>query len=197
MKRCPSHILTLILALSATPAWAASIYQCEDSKGNRSFEAHCPPGTKPVDQKTYNTEGGGEAESPRAAVTIYLVPNCDTCDQVKEFLSIRNIRPIEKDVAGNVRLQEELKAKAGDLRVPVTVIGNAVINGYNRSEMLEALAAAGYGEDGGDSTAATGAEGEGTDEEEVFDESFDASGDETAAEPAFEDEPAAEEFPEE
>jgi glutaredoxin len=170
MKRCPGYSLTLLLALAATPAWAVSVYKCQDSKGSISYEAHCPPGTTPVDQKDYRADGGAPEEGPRASVTIYLVPNCDTCDQVKEFLAVRNIRPVEKNVASDVKLQEELKAKAGDLRVPVTVIGDRVVNGYNRTEMLSALEAGGYGEAGAGSGGTEAAEEAETTEEETMEE---------------------------
>lgn len=165
MKRCPRLSMILVLLLAAAPAWAVSVFQCEDDKGNRTFESHCPPGTKPVNQKDYSPDGGPVPESPRAVVTVYLVPNCDSCDQVKEFLSVRNIRPVEKNVASDVKLQEELKARAGDLRVPVTVVGNTVVNGYNRAELLAAIEAGGYGESGRESGA--GEEGEETTEEEA------------------------------
>ena len=148
MKRSRSLILTLLFTLASAPAMAVSIYKCDDGKGNISYEAHCPPGTTPVDQKDYKGGGGGEEATPRAAVTVYLVPNCDSCAQVKEFLAVRNIRPVEKNVANDVKLQEELKNRAGDLRVPVTVIGDRLINGYNRAEMLAALEAGGYSEGG-------------------------------------------------
>lgn len=181
MKRCPRLSMALLLALAATPASAVSVYQCEDEKGNRTFESHCPPGTKPVNQKTYSPDGGPVPESPRAVVTVYLVPNCDSCDQVKEFLAVRNIRPVEKNVASDVKLQEELKARAGDLRVPVTIVGDTVVNGYNRAELLAAVEAGGYGESG------SAAEDEGTEEETEVEE-------ETQVEeeaPAFEEETAA------
>jgi glutaredoxin len=165
MKWCPKLSLSLLLAMALSQASAVSVYQCEDDKGNKSFEAHCPPGTKPVDQRSYSADGGPAPEGPRAAVTIYLVPNCDSCDQVKEFLSVRNIRPVEKNVATDVKLQEELKKKAGDLRVPVTVIGDTIINGYNRAEMLAALEAGGYGA-GEEPAAEGGEEGEESAEEE-------------------------------
>jgi glutaredoxin len=194
MKRCPQLVLSFLVALAAAPAWAADVFQCEDDKGNRTFESHCPPGTKPVDQRSYSADGGPAPESARATVTVYLVPNCDSCDQVKEFLSVRNIRPIEKNVADDIKLQEELKSRAGDLRVPVTIIGDRVINGYNRSEMLAALESGGYGEgagEGGETAAEGEAEEEATEEEVALPEE-EAVEEETAAE-----EPAEEEAPEE
>lgn len=190
MKRCPRLSMTLVLALAAAPAWAVSVYQCEDDKGNRTFESHCPPGTKPVNQKDYSPDGGPVPDNPRAVVTVYLVPNCDSCDQVKEFLSVRNIRPVEKNVASDVKLQEELKARAGDLRVPVTIVGDKVVNGYNRAELLAAVEAGGYGESG---SATQGGETEDTEEEsgEAVEEEAPAPEPEAAEVESTEEEEAA------
>src|SRR5690606_32029312 len=117
----------------------------------------CPPGTKPVDHRQYSTHTSAPA-APQKPIVLYLVPNCDSCDQVREFLAVRDIHPIEKNVASNAALQEELKELAGDLRVPVTVIGDRVLGGYDRSELLDALSEGGYapaptGEEEGDEEA--------------------------------------------
>jgi glutaredoxin len=144
-----SHVLRCIpvvasLLLFAAPAAAVDVFLCEDAQGSKSFHDRCPPGTKPVDHRSYRAAGGSDPGTTRQPVTLYMVPNCDSCDQVREFLAVRNIRPVEKNVATNAALQEELKQRAGDLRVPVTVIGDRVVGGYNRGELLDALAAGGY-----------------------------------------------------
>lgn len=149
MKCILSYITFTLLSLTALPGWAVNIYECEDEQGNRTFERRCPPGTTPINQKSYKTKapGGGGTQKTNLNATLYVVPDCDTCDQVREFLSIRNISFTEKDVNDNVELQEELKDKTGgDLRVPVLVLGDKVLSGYNRTSLLNALADAGYTE---------------------------------------------------
>jgi glutaredoxin len=130
--------------LAAFSAGAVSVFECEDENGNRSFHDGCPPGSKKVGTKEYTgTAPAGAAQAAPASLTLYMVPNCDSCDQVKEFLSVRNLSVEEKNVNDNPALQEELKAAAGDLRVPVLLVGDKVLTGYNRAELLAALQAAG------------------------------------------------------
>ena len=135
--------------LTSAPAWAVKVLQCVDEKGNKTYQNYCPPGSKPVGEKQYSTATGTPAPGTASlTATLYVIPDCDTCDQVKEFLSIRHIGVTEKNVSEDIKLQDELKQKnKGDLRVPVLLIGDKVLNGYNRSELLQALASAGYKEE--------------------------------------------------
>jgi len=140
----------LILAgfcILSTNAFAVKVYECEDELGNRSFQQQCPPGTTAVKEKNYSTRGSSPAsgQSKLAPLVLYLVPDCDVCDQVKEFLSVRNISLTEKNIKDNGALQQELKGKTGgDLRVPVLLIGDKAISGYDRSSLTSALTTAGY-----------------------------------------------------
>ena len=147
MRYIQVAILSLSLSTLSTSVWSVNVYECEDEQGNRTFQDRCPPGTKRIDKKQYSTRvaDSDSTQQNLGPLTLYLVPNCDTCEQVKEFLDIRNISFTEKDVNENVKLQEELKEKNnGDLRVPLLLIGDKAISGYNRSTLISALEEAGY-----------------------------------------------------
>ena len=148
MKVIIRLLIVLYLSTFAAASWSVEILQCEDSQGNKSFATICPPGTKQINKKNYSTGTPDSGNSsPSLSATLYVVPNCDSCDQVKEFLEVRNIPVTEKNVSGNADLQKELKDKTGGtLRVPVLVIGDKVVKGYNRTTLLATLAAAGYKE---------------------------------------------------
>ena len=146
MKKFQRLALTATLLIASLPAWAVTVVQCEDEHGAKSFQAQCPPGTKQVAEKNYNTAAGTPAAQSLPELVLYLVPDCDSCAQVKEFLSVRNIPYTEKNVGNDAALQQELKDKAGDLRVPVLMIGDQKLAGYNREALLNALTAAGYKE---------------------------------------------------
>ena len=73
-----------------------------------------------------------------------MVPDCDSCEAVREYLQARNISVTLKDASNEQEIQEELKALNGILRVPVVVIGETKVSGYNRTELNNTLAAAGY-----------------------------------------------------
>jgi len=47
-------------------------------------------------------------------------------------------------VADDVNLQNELKDLAGELQVPVLLVGSKVLTGYNRTALLQALTESGH-----------------------------------------------------
>lgn len=185
MKYIHAIILSLGLSAISSNAWSVKVYECEDQLGNRTFQDRCPPGTTRVNQKQYSTKTPSPSSARRSIgpLVLYLVPKCDTCDQVKEFLSVRNISFTEKNVNENIKLQEELKEKTGgDLRVPVLMIGNNAISGYNRGTLLAALEEAGYSDDQAQSGGATNTNTDvdtDTDTDTEFDTDFDTDFDDT------------------
>lgn len=136
-------LLPALLLMGCIPAQAATVLQCEDANGNKTFETYCPPGTKEVGQKNY-TVTESEAAPNLEALTLYMTPNCDSCKQVKEFIEYRKLPITEKNVDNNAELQQELKEKSGELRVPVLLVGDKALAGFNREALLQALTAAGY-----------------------------------------------------
>ena len=145
MKLIGLVVLTLIyLPLQA----AVTIVECEDANGDRSFQATCPPGSTQVDKREINTGTSTAASTIPGNVTIratlYSVPECVVCGDVREFLESRDVIVNEKDASNEQLIQEELKALTGVLKVPVVVIGEEVISGYQRDQLLSALMAAGY-----------------------------------------------------
>ena len=130
----------------AVPAYAVKVYECVDDEGNVTYQDRCPTGTKPVSEKKYGTASSDDDESKSdISATMYRVPECESCEEIKEFLQLRKITLTEKNVADNVDLQTELKEKTGgELKVPVTIIGEKVIKGYSRQELLAALKDAGF-----------------------------------------------------
>ena len=150
-------ILAGIFSLQAMAA--VKIVQCEDTQGNKSFRTACPPGTTQVNTMNVATGTGtpadqGKQGAANITATLYYIPDCDACDGVREYLHDRNIPITEKNVMDNVDLQKEMKEVSGKQSVPVVVIGKKVLIGYNRTDLKNALAAAGYVEK---DTAATGA----------------------------------------
>lgn len=146
MTRYKQLSVFLVIFLSTIPVtWAVTVMECEDDLGNRTYQDRCPPGTTPVDQKRYAVSTSADEGAVNLSATLYMVPDCDSCDQVREFLQIRNIPITEINVSDDFNLQEELKEKTGgDLRVPVLLLGEKVLSGYNRTELLQALGDAGY-----------------------------------------------------
>jgi len=124
-------MLAFILFFLPMIAGAVTVYECEDSEGNRSFYDRCPPGTTPVEEK--KLRGGKKTSAP--VVTLYIVPECGACTKVRNYLQARNISFEEKDVKDNAELQKELNDKAGALKVPSLVVDDSVITGFDESAM--------------------------------------------------------------
>lgn len=137
--------LFLLLLTGIQVATAVTIVTCEDSKGGRTFEKACPPGTKEVGKKDYQSAAKATTTTNvKPELVLYRVADCVVCDQVKEFLTLRQIPYTETDVSTDITLQEKVKQLAGELQVPVLTIGETVIVGYNRPAMTKSLTESGY-----------------------------------------------------
>ncbi len=148
MKKLSSFVFILTISFFSITSFAAvKVVECEDNSGNRSFQKVCPPGSKQVAEKKLVTGADSDKKSGNSNninAVLYVIPDCEACDEIKEFLGARNIPITEKNVNENLELQKELTELTGSLKVPTTVIGDEVITGYSRSKFLSVLEAAGY-----------------------------------------------------
>ena len=143
-------VISAIVLFSTNLIAAVNIVECEDPQGNRSFQKNCPPGSTQLGEKKIKT-GSDSSEKKSSNIniqaTLYLIPDCEACEEIKEFLGNRNISITEKNVNDNIELQNELTELTGALKVPTTIIGDEVLTGYSRSKFISALEAAGFKED--------------------------------------------------
>ena len=72
-------------------------------------------------------------------VTVYSSNFCSSCMMVKEFLSLRGIEYVEKNVSTDLEGRAELVAMGYD-STPVTVIGSKQIPGFEVTAFDEAIA---------------------------------------------------------
>lgn len=149
MKKLSSYLFFILLMqfISINSFAAVKVVECEDELGNRSFQKVCPPESTQVGEKKLTTGADSESKSGNASniqATLYVIPDCEACDEIREFLGSRNISITEKNVNDNLELQKELTALSGSLKVPTTVIGEEILTGYSRSKFLSVLEAAGY-----------------------------------------------------
>ena len=72
-------------------------------------------------------------------VTIYSTPTCHFCHMAKDFFKANNVAYTEYDVAGNAEKRKEMVEKSGQLGVPVIVIGDDLVVGFNKSKISELL----------------------------------------------------------
>ena len=72
-------------------------------------------------------------------VTIYSTPSCHFCHMAKEFFKENNVAYTEHDVAADPAMRAELVEKSGQLGVPVIIIGDDLIIGFNKPKVVELL----------------------------------------------------------
>lgn len=72
-------------------------------------------------------------------VTIYSTPTCPYCNQAKEFFDENKVKYKDIDVSKDEKAAEEMIDKSGQMGVPVIVIGDDVIVGFDRERIKKAL----------------------------------------------------------
>ena len=71
-------------------------------------------------------------------VTIYTETTCPFCLQAKEYLREKGFKYQEKDVEENHEAREELIDVSGQQGVPVIIVNDEVVIGFNQT-MLDTL----------------------------------------------------------
>ena len=72
-------------------------------------------------------------------VTIYSTPTCHFCSMAKEYFMANNIEFQEFDVANDAEKRKEMMEKSGQLGVPVILIDQEVVIGFNRPRLAKLL----------------------------------------------------------
>ncbi|MEK7572443.1 MAG: glutaredoxin domain-containing protein [Patescibacteria group bacterium] len=72
-------------------------------------------------------------------VTIYSTPSCHFCHIAKDFFKANNIVYTEYDVASNLEKRKEMIEKSGQMGVPVIIIDDELIVGFDKSKILQLL----------------------------------------------------------
>lgn len=145
----PAAILFALLYAASAPA--LTIVECVDADGNSSFRDSCPPEMSLKSKR--EVRGEPEPEEPPSAeeiardhpVTLYVAPNCNACDLVRNLLETRGIPFAEKDASEDPVVQAELSSVTeGPLVVPTVTIGDIKLSDYNKTEIESALASVGF-----------------------------------------------------
>ena len=74
-------------------------------------------------------------------VTIYTTPECTYCKAAKEFFKENKVSYKEIDVSKNQKAAKEMVDKSGQMGVPVILIDDKIIVGFDQEKIEKALAA--------------------------------------------------------
>lgn len=72
-------------------------------------------------------------------VTIYTTPTCHFCQMSKEFFKENNVAYTEYNVASDMEKRQEMIDKSGQMGVPVIMIGDEMIIGFDKKRIEGAL----------------------------------------------------------
>lgn len=72
-------------------------------------------------------------------VIIYSTPTCHFCQMAKEFFKEKGIAYTEYNVLADLEKRKEMVERSGQLGVPVIVIGDKTVVGFDRMEISNLL----------------------------------------------------------
>jgi glutaredoxin len=102
------------------------------------YPRSAPAGLKPQATKTAARRTG------LPAVKLYTHPECGTpCADARLLLNSREVE-FQEALASEPQVLDELQKVAGDVRVPVLLVGQVVTRGFSTSDYHQALDAAGF-----------------------------------------------------
>ncbi|MGE5279941.1 MAG: glutaredoxin family protein [Deltaproteobacteria bacterium] len=74
-----------------------------------------------------------------AQVKVFSTPTCPYCIKVKDYLKEKGVAFTAVDVAGDRAALEEMMRVSGQMGVPVILVDNDVIVGFDRERLNEKL----------------------------------------------------------
>ena len=72
-------------------------------------------------------------------VTIYSTPTCHFCHMAKDYFNEKNIAFTDYDVASDLEKRQEMIEKSGQMGVPVIMIGDEMLVGFDKGRINELL----------------------------------------------------------
>lgn len=147
------HIAAGLLALLCGGLAQAQVYSWIDpATGKKIYsDQPPPPNVKNATSKDYKPNVVSTSELPfsvqdavkRNPVTLYANA-CDICKQGQQLLEKRGIPHSRKNPESDAVASAELKKRIGSQEVPVLLVGEKVLKGFDEASWNAALDAAGY-----------------------------------------------------
>jgi glutaredoxin len=149
------------IVVAALAAWAitaadaqTNVYRWVDKDGKVQYSDTPPP--KDARSSTQRTLGGGYPDTSqlpyatqmamkKSPVTLFMSGDCgEPCDQGRALLGQRGIPFTQRNAQANKADAEALKQAAGQLQVPVLLVGSNTLKGFSEESWNAALDSAGY-----------------------------------------------------
>lgn len=72
-------------------------------------------------------------------VEIYSTPTCHFCHMAKDFFAANNVPFTDYNVATDIAKRQEMMQKSGQMGVPVIVIGDDLVVGFDQQRISNLL----------------------------------------------------------
>ena len=72
-------------------------------------------------------------------VIIFSTPTCSFCNAAKRYFREKNIRYTDVDVSRDERAARDMQRKTGQMGVPVILINNRPIVGFDKPRIMQML----------------------------------------------------------
>lgn len=72
-------------------------------------------------------------------ITIYSTPTCHFCEMAKSFFNERGLKYTVYDVSTNLIKRKEMIMKSDQMGVPVIIIGDTILVGFDVDKIEAAL----------------------------------------------------------
>ena len=153
MKLTLAASLALFVLLPASQSMAGAIYKWEDANGRIHIGDRPPPDNSVAEEisvraiNTFRSETMAERDDSLGdvgeKVVIYTTRSCSYCHKAKAFFRKNAIPFTEYDVEQSGKGRRDYKKLKGR-GVPIIMVGNQRLNGFNESYLTSALNRAGY-----------------------------------------------------
>lgn len=74
-------------------------------------------------------------------ITIYTTKTCPYCKMAKQYFNQNNVQYEEKDVTFDAATAQEMIDKSGQMGVPVILVDDQVVVGFDKPRLQELLTA--------------------------------------------------------
>ncbi|MBP6931495.1 MAG: NrdH-redoxin [Candidatus Pacebacteria bacterium] len=74
-----------------------------------------------------------------STVTVYSTPTCHFCHMAKDYFKENNVAFEDFNVAEDLGKRQEMIQKSGQMGVPVIIIDDKLIVGFNKPQIAELL----------------------------------------------------------
>jgi glutaredoxin len=147
-------VMAVALCFATAAEAQTSVYRWVDKDGKVQYSDTPPP--KDATNATQKSMGGGGNDNSqlpyatqmamkRSPVTMFMSGDCgEPCVQGRELLAKRGVPFTQRNAQTNKADAEALKKAAGQMQVPVLLVGDNTLRGYSEDSWNAALDSAGY-----------------------------------------------------